>query len=83
MMSESVAHDLAQTANSYPLTISLFGQLRIFVNGKPADPFRLNKSRALLAYLLVEGAPSYAPTWLPCSGPAIPRRRHWSAYAKR
>ncbi len=61
-MSESVAHNLAQTANSYPLTISLFGQLRIFVNGKPADPFRLNKSRALLAYLLVEGATPHLRT---------------------
>lgn len=53
-MSESIDHEPAQPISSYPVVILLFGTLRILINGQPSNAFRLNKTRALLAYLLVE-----------------------------
>ncbi|MFN8488228.1 MAG: hypothetical protein U0350_11585 [Caldilineaceae bacterium] len=41
-------------AEAQPIRISLFGRLHITVNGQTITNFRSNKSRALLAYLLVE-----------------------------
>jgi DNA-binding SARP family transcriptional activator len=38
-----------------PIAISLFGNWQIVIHGKAVNALRLNKSRALLAYLLVEG----------------------------
>ncbi|MFN8494186.1 MAG: hypothetical protein U0350_41690 [Caldilineaceae bacterium] len=47
---------LSPPVGGYPITISLFGSFQIQINGKPSGAFRLKKTRALLAYLLVEGS---------------------------
>lgn len=54
-MPESVQFSSISTSTSTPIVVSLFGPLRILINGKPVNGFRLNKSRALLVYLLIEG----------------------------
>ena len=55
-MSKPAIFDAFPAAADTPVVITLFGNLQIRLNGKAVDPFRLNKSRALLAYLLIEGA---------------------------
>jgi predicted ATPase/DNA-binding SARP family transcriptional activator/Tfp pilus assembly protein PilF len=47
-----------------PVAISLFGNWQIVINGKAVEALRLNKSRALLAYLLVEGGRPHLRTHL-------------------
>ncbi|MEZ4863090.1 MAG: hypothetical protein R3C14_17350 [Caldilineaceae bacterium] len=55
-MTNVVISNLTSVNSAYSIIISLFGNFGITINGKPVNTFRSNKTRALLAYLLVEHA---------------------------
>ena len=63
-MSEPAIFDPHPSPVSAPVVITLFGNVQIQINGKAVDTLRLNKSRALLAYLLAEGAKPHLRTEL-------------------
>lgn len=74
-MSELAVFDSSPAPTATPVVITLFGNLRILINGKAVDTFRLNKSRALLAYLLIEGVQPGIAQWVARFAGAPPERR--------